>query len=90
LVFLDLKLPRRSGFEVLTWIRENPVDPPIIVSVLSSLFAEAAQSRADLAGSHHYAIKPPTGELFQTLANKFNLKWPPYAGPTGWGVLSTG
>jgi CheY-like chemotaxis protein len=89
LIVLDLKLPKRSGFEVLAWIRENLItsDPPIIVSVLSSLFGEEDLSRADLLGSHYYAVKPPTGALFQTLAEKFNLTWPPYTGPAGWGVI---
>src|SRR5688572_4680933 len=36
LVFLDLKLPYVSGFEVLTWIREQPLLSSVVIVVLTS------------------------------------------------------
>src|SRR5688572_13988911 len=35
LIFLDLKMPNFNGFEVLAWIRDRHIDPPLDVAVLS-------------------------------------------------------
>ncbi len=35
-VLLDLKLPHRSGFEVLEWIRNDSIFRPLVVIILTS------------------------------------------------------
>src|SRR5690349_4511472 len=46
LVFLDLKLPYLSGFEVLSFIRENPVLHDLNVIILTSSAEERDAKRA--------------------------------------------
>lgn len=62
LVFLDLKMPTLTGFEVLAWIRDHPFDPPLDIAVLSgSEHASDVQRAKDLGASSYY-VKPLTAD----------------------------
>jgi len=54
LVLLDLKLPRKCGFEVLEWIRAQEALKRLPVVVLSSSSQECDQSRALRNGANSY------------------------------------
>ena len=58
LVLLDLKLPRKSGFEVLKWIREQPALRRIVVIVLTSAEYEQDVAKAYDLGANSYVVKP--------------------------------
>ena len=58
LVFLDLKIPTLTGFEVLAWIREQHFDPPLDVAVLSGSEHASDIQRAHLLGATGYYVKP--------------------------------
>jgi CheY-like chemotaxis protein len=58
LVLLDLKLPRRSGLEVLDWIRQEPSVRRIPVVVLTSSREPADVGRAYDRGANSYLVKP--------------------------------
>lgn len=58
LVLLDLKLPRKSGFEVLAWIRSQPALRRLVVIVLTSAEHEQDVARAYDLGANSYVIKP--------------------------------
>jgi len=58
LVLLDIKLPRRSGLDVLAWMREQPGLRRIPVIVLTSSEQPADISCAYDAGAHAFHIKP--------------------------------
>jgi CheY-like chemotaxis protein len=68
LVFLDLKLPYLSGFEVLTWLREQPGFQENPVVILTSSPEERDQQKAFALGAKAYMIKPPTQEILQAIA----------------------
>jgi len=58
LVFLDLKLPRIMGIDVLKWIRDQPALDTMVVIVLTS-----SQQRSDIhlacsLGANSYLVKP--------------------------------
>jgi PAS domain S-box-containing protein len=57
-VFLDLKLPKKSGFEVLQWVRERPQFQRINVFVISSSIVEQDISKVFALGANSYLIKP--------------------------------
>lgn len=59
LVFLDLKMPLRGGFEVLTWIREQPALASIVVVVLTGSDETKDHQRAYALGARSYLVKPP-------------------------------
>ena len=64
LVLLDLKLPFRSGHDVLNWIRAQPALKSLVVIVLTSSSEPVDINRAYQSGVNSYVVKPPTaGEL---------------------------
>lgn len=62
LVFLDLKMPALTGFEVLEWIRAHPFDPPLDVAVLSGSEHASDVERAKSLGASAYFVKPISAE----------------------------
>ena len=70
-VLLDLKLPRRSGFEVLAWLRGNRAAMRRLpVVILTSSSQDADVNRAYDLGANSYLVKPgdPDG-LLRVLQN---------------------
>ncbi len=58
LVLLDLKMPRKNGFEVLAWIRQHPEFNSLPVVVLTSSQESADINRAYALGANSYLVKP--------------------------------
>ena len=58
LVLLDLKMPRKSGLEVLGWIREQSALKRIIVVVFTSSKHDQDIIRAYELGANSYLVKP--------------------------------
>ena len=58
LVFLDLKMPVTSGFEVLQWLKGAGINPPLYVIVLSGSNDHADRLRAKTLGASDYMVKP--------------------------------
>lgn len=57
ILLLDLKMPRKSGFEVLQWLKENPVGACLTL-VVSELHALSDINRAYQLGAHSFLTKP--------------------------------
>jgi two-component system response regulator len=62
LVFLDLKMPALTGFEVLEWLRSHPFVPALDVSVLSGSEHASDIERAKSLGASAYFVKPISAE----------------------------
>lgn len=76
LVLLDLKLPRRSGFEVLQWLRSQPAGlNRLPVIVLTSSRHSTDVNRAYDLGANSYLVKPDTGAQLEELASQFRAYW---------------
>ena len=58
LVLLDLKLPLKSGFDVLKWIRQQPQLSGLPVIVLTSSHAPTDVLRAYELGANSFILKP--------------------------------
>ncbi len=58
LLLLDLKLPRKSGYEVLTWVRRQPGFEKLPVVVLTARTEIADISDAYDLGATFYLLKP--------------------------------
>lgn len=75
-VLLDLKLPRRSGFEVLTWVRQHPSGIrrlPIIV--LTSSRHSTDINRAYDLKANSYLVKPDGGSSLEQMISRFKEYW---------------
>ncbi len=75
LVVLDLKLPRKSGFEVLSWIRSQDKLKNLPVIVLSSSEHEADMREALHLGASGYYTKPVSMVPLKALIKEINSKW---------------
>ncbi len=65
LLFLDLKMPRQNGFEVLEWIRTQPSLDRLRVVVLTGSPEARDRQRAQTLGAATYLVKPPTKEMLK-------------------------
>lgn len=74
-VFLDLKLPIKTGHEVLAWIRAQPQFQKLIVIVLTSSNEPVDLNRSYQLGANSFVVKPPTPEQLLQLAEAFKLWW---------------
>lgn len=64
LVFVDIKMPRVDGFEVLRWIRRQRTLKDLPVVVLSGSDEPRDIQRANELGAAHYMTKLPSAEEF--------------------------
>ena len=61
-VFLDLKMPRVTGFEVLSWLQDKERKP--FVTVFSGSEIESDMKRAFALGADTYKVKPSNSEAY--------------------------
>jgi CheY-like chemotaxis protein len=57
-VLLDLNMPRKNGFEVLQWIRQQPALNQLYVCILSASSLPEDIARAYDLGANAYLVKP--------------------------------
>lgn len=74
-VLLDLKLPRRSGAEVLTWIRQQPQISRLPVVVLTSSREYVDINRIYDLGANAYIVKPIEFDELVNILRTLNLHW---------------
>ncbi|MEW6156865.1 MAG: response regulator [Verrucomicrobiota bacterium] len=77
-IFLDLKLPYKSGHEVLKWLRQQPEFDSVVVVVLTSSNEPNDVSKSYALGANSYLVKPPTPEQLLDLAKAFKWYWLEY------------
>ena len=75
IVLLDLKLPRRSGFEVLAWLRSQEGLRRLPVVVLTSSDQNEDIKKAYDLGANSYLVKPGTLEDLIKLTQLVDMYW---------------
>jgi len=68
LLLLDVKLPRKSGLEVLTWLRSRIATRPLPVVMITSSSASKDIEEALRLGIRAYCVKPSDFEDLKKLA----------------------
>ena len=74
-MLLDLKLPRRSGLEVLAWLRQESAVRRLPVVVLTSSRESVDVNRAYDLGVNSYLTKPVGFEALIEMVKNVNLYW---------------
>jgi CheY-like chemotaxis protein len=75
LLLLDLKMPRKDGFEVLEWIRQQPDLFSLRVVVLTSSQLSSDTTRAYEAGANSFLVKPADFQNYVELTEFINGFW---------------
>ncbi|HEY0565651.1 MAG TPA: response regulator [Terriglobales bacterium] len=76
LVLLDVKLPRRSGLEVLRWIRaqeSNLASTPVVMFTSSNQTADI--NTAYMLGANSYLVKPDTSDQLVSMMHVVKTYW---------------
>jgi CheY-like chemotaxis protein len=74
-IVLDLKLPKRSGFEVLSWIRSNSSLQHLPVVIFTSSKDSEDVTKAYQAGANSYISKTPDQDELGRIAGVLHDYW---------------
>ena len=75
LVLLDLGMPKMSGLDVLSWIRQHPVIKKTVVLILTSSEKPDDYKAATKNGANGYLLKPTKFEDLKTLVKTIYSEW---------------
>ena len=75
LLLLDLKMPRKSGLEVLSWLRKQPQLRYLIVVFLTSSNSAEDIRLAYEAGANSYLVKPVEFTEMVELIRNVSVYW---------------
>lgn len=80
IVFVDLKLPDKDGFEVLKWVGARPEMRTLLVIVLSGTGRVDDMVKAYRMGANSFLTKPPKPDELNDLSTGFASSWRVLAG----------
>ena len=69
-IFLDLNLPRKSGFECLAEIKNNPYLKHLPVVIFSTSYDQEKANFLYNIGAHYYICKPSDFEELKVVVNR--------------------
>jgi CheY-like chemotaxis protein len=75
LLLLDLKMPRKDGFEVIKWVREQPGLRSLPIVVLTSSEDMRDVNVAYKLGANSFLVKPMEFEDFKAMTNFLSQYW---------------
>lgn len=75
LILLDLKLPRKSGLEILEWVRQQPALAHTPVIVLTSSKETSDINRAYALGANSYLVKPVDFDGLLEMVKAIGMYW---------------
>ena len=75
LLLLDLKMPKMDGFQVLDWLRADPLLRQLPVAIMTSSDHDPHISRAYELGADSYLIKPPDATAMLNLVQRLHAYW---------------
>jgi len=74
-VLLDLKMPRKDGFDVLRWRRETPGGARLPMVVFSSSNLRQDVDLAYALGANSYVVKPTAPERLESMVRALHQWW---------------
>src|SRR5712671_6241995 len=74
-MLLDLKMPRLNGFDVLSWLRQQPGLKRLLVTILTSSDQPDDINRAYDLGANSYLLKPHNSSHLSELVAQVKHYW---------------
>jgi CheY-like chemotaxis protein len=75
LVLLDINMPKKSGLQVLEWIREQPQFKSLPVLMLTSSSRQEDREQTRQMGADDYLLKPSRPAQLVELVNQIHERW---------------
>lgn len=76
ILFLDLNMPRKSGFECLREIKSNPKFKNIVIAIYSTSGSHDDIDKTFMDGANIYIRKPSSFEMLkQILSSTVSINW---------------
>ncbi len=75
LILLDIKMPRKSGLEVLEWIRKQPHLKSLPVLMFTSSSRQEDMDKARLLGADDYLLKPSDPLKLVDFVKSLDERW---------------
>ena len=75
LMLMDLKMPRKTGLEVLEWVRQQPGLKRLPIIVLTSSNQSPDINRAYELGANSYLVKPAGFDSLLELVKNLDVYW---------------
>ena len=75
LILLDINMPKKSGLEVLEWIRHQPNFKSLPVLILTSSSRQEDMDRARLLGADDYLLKPSDPLKLVDIVKSLHDRW---------------
>ena len=75
LLLMDWKMPRKSGFDVLQWLRAHPSLQHLVVVILTGSSDEADKKQAYEMRANSYLVKPSSFQDFVRLLKMLEGYW---------------
>ena len=75
ILFLDLKMPRMDGFQVLEWLQTHPEFHDLLVVVLTARCELKDINQAYALGAHSYLVKPCLPAELENLIQSHPRHW---------------
>ncbi len=75
MLLTDLKMPIKTGFQLIHWVRHHPEFKSMPVVVLTASRHDPDIQRAYRLGANSFLIKPPTLPKLNALLNNLNSYW---------------
>lgn len=66
-MLLDLNMPMKNGFDVLSWVRAQPGLKRMSIIILTASMRDEDVEQAFDAGAHSFLVKPATMEQLATM-----------------------
>lgn len=74
-MLLDLKMPRKNGFEVIAWIRQQPGIKRLPIAILTSSKEDPDINHAYDIGANTYLVKPVKFEELVETVKALGMFW---------------
>ncbi len=75
LLLLDLKLPQKNGFEVITWVRNQSILRRLVIIVFTSSKVESDIVKAYNLGANAFLVKPAAAAKLPDVLKGLETFW---------------